>query len=239
MPIAPLLFILATVGAQAPAATVAAAPHRWGRTFVSPMGEPFHARDAGGDALADWFWQADRNHDGQLTVDEMQADAERFFAVLDTNHDGEIDPDEIAHYESVIAPEVSSGPHMEMAGAGQGPPPKGGPGGHRGGGHRDNGSGQGGWRGARLDQGYQGAERFGLLDLPEPVISADTNFDRGVSLEEFREAAAHRFAALDVDHQGRLTLNVLETLRPAPPPVQRPSTDDSPPVDPDINPNAG
>ena len=30
---------------------------------------------------------------GSLTADEMQADADRFFATLDTNRDGEIDPD--------------------------------------------------------------------------------------------------------------------------------------------------
>jgi Ca2+-binding EF-hand superfamily protein len=196
------------------------------------MGEPFRGGEAHGDALADWFDQADKNHDGRLTVEEMQADAERFFAVLDTNHDGEIDPDEIDHYETVIAPEVSSGGRMEMAAVdrgSQGGGGRGGRGGHGRGGHRENGSGQGGWHGAGVNQGYQGAERFGLLDLPEPVISADTNFNRGVSLEEFRQAASQRFAALDVNHQGLLTLAVLETLRPAPPALEQPSTTDSAP----------
>jgi Ca2+-binding EF-hand superfamily protein len=199
------------------------------------MGEPFHVREGGGDTLTDWFNQADKNHDGFLTVDEMQTDAARFFAILDTNHDGEIDPDEIDHYETVIAPEVSSGGHLEMAALdrsqrGGGGGGRGGHGGRGGGGHRDNGSGHKDWQGTGVNQqGYQGAERFGLLDLPEPVISADTNFNRGVSLEEFRQAAAHRFAALDINHQGRLTLAVLETLRPAAPPVEHPSTTDSAP----------
>ena len=44
---------------------------RLGRPFVSPMGEPFRG-DASGDGLVDWFNQADRNHDGLVTVDEMQ-----------------------------------------------------------------------------------------------------------------------------------------------------------------------
>jgi len=132
------------------------------------MGEPFFAT-GGVDALQVWFDQADANHDGILTSQEMQTDAERFFDRLDTNHDGEIDPDEITHYEENIAPNV----------------------------------------------------RTGLLNLPEPVIAADTNFNRGVSLEEFRKAAALRFQALDLDHQGRLTLSELESITPAAPPRQK------------------
>jgi Ca2+-binding EF-hand superfamily protein len=148
------------------AAVAAASPpsHRYGHLFVSPMGEPFRAADRG-DALRTWFNQADQNHDGVLTIKEMQADAQRFFATLDTNHDGEIDPDEITRYEEVVAPGV----------------------------------------------------RMGLLDLPEPVVAADTDLNRGVSLEEFRKAAERRFQALDVDHEGRLTTALLESLRPAAP----------------------
>jgi len=50
------------------------------------------------------------------------------------------------------------------------------------------------------------------------VASADANFNRGVSLAEFRDAAGQRFLALDLDHHGYLTLAELETIRPAPPP---------------------
>ena len=64
-----------------------------------PDGRAVPRPSADDDTLADWFGQADRNHDGILTADEMVADAERFFATLDTNHDGEIDPDELANYE--------------------------------------------------------------------------------------------------------------------------------------------
>lgn len=69
---------------------------------------------------------------------------------------------------------------------------------------------------------HQGAARFGLLDLPEPVIAADSDLDGGVSLAEFKGAAQQRFLALDVDHVGYLTLEVLETIRPAPAPVGNP-----------------
>jgi len=167
------------------------------------MGEPFRPASRDESGLAEWFAQADRNHDGQLTLDEMQADADRFFAALDVNHDGEIDPDEIERYETVVAPEISSGAHFAMA-AMDAPAPEGGGSGksYRGGGNDD----------------HQGAARFGLLDLPEPVTAADTNFNRGVSREEFRQAAAQRFVALDLDHHGYLALSGLQSIRPAPAP---------------------
>jgi hypothetical protein len=182
--------------------------------FISPMGEPFRPGGRDDDTLADWFHQADRDHDGRLTLDEMQEDAARFFAVLDLNHDGEIDPDEIAHYENAVAPEISGGPHLELAGAeGGGPPEGGGRRGERGGRHH-------GGSGFRSNGGEsdRGAARFGLLDLPEPVASADADFNRGVSLKEFRDAAGQRFLALDLDHRGYLSLAGLEMIRPAPPP---------------------
>ena len=199
--------ILALAVAQAPAATPPAPAYssrRGGRLFISPMGEPFRPSSRDDDSLADWFRQADRNHDGQVTLDEMQQDADRFFAVLDGNHDGEIDPDEISHYENVIAPEVISGSSyglMEAADSNEG---------------RTRGHRHAGFIRGSEDQ-HQGAGRFGLLDLPEPVVSADSNFNRGVSQAEFRAAAAQRFMALDLDHHGFLTLPSLETIRPAPP----------------------
>ena len=196
----PLLLLAAAV--QVPAATAPAPPtptRRWTRMFISPMGEPFRPNSRDDDTLADWFNQADKNHDGRLTLDEMQADAERFFATLDVSHDGEIDPDDITRYENVVAPEVTSGSSFGMTEAGEG------------GRHHRAAFLRGG------DDQHQGAGRFGLLDLPEPVVSADSNFNRGVSVTEFRQAAAQRFLALDLDHHGYLTLAGLEVIRPAPP----------------------
>lgn len=57
--------------------------------------------------------------------------------------------------------------------------------------------------------------RYSLLNIPEPVISADADFNRGVSAEEFRRAATKRFQLLDLNHTGRLTLSSLETVREA------------------------
>jgi len=219
-----LLLSFASVAAQAPAAAPPATPptavpsRHGGRLFISPMGEPFHPSGRGDDGLADWFRQADLNHDGQLTLDELQQDATRFFALLDVNHDGEIDPDEIERYETVVAPEISSADHFAMAASDDSASDGGGSATrlHRGGGHHHDGGGGGFLRGGDNDD-HQGAARFGLLDLPEPVTAADTNFNRGVSREEFRQAAGQRFLALDLDHRGLLTLAGLEKIRPAPP----------------------
>lgn len=195
---------------------------------MSPMGEPFFGRTAGEDGLVVWFQQADGNHDGSLSEDEMAADAQRFFAELDTNHDGEIDPDEIAHYENVIAPEVRSGflrspqPGAETTGR------QGGRRGH----HRSGGSASfaGDFGGGGDDEARAG--RYGLLEIPEPVSSADADFNRGVSAQEFRNAAIQRFQLLDVAHTGRLTLSELEGIRQAAisaskrPPVTKPDLND-------------
>ena len=213
-----MIFVVSAAQAAAPAAAAAQPPvtRHWTRTFISPMGEPFRQAARGDDALAQWYSGADRNHDGQLTLQEMQQDAERFFAFLDTSHDGEIDPDEISHYETVVAPEVTSGSSFGLIDANQ--------------------TDGGRQRRPRFIQTgndqHQGAGRFGLLDLPEPVVSADANFNRGVSVPEFRQAAAQRFLALDLDHHGYLTLAALELIRPAPPaapnkPSQRQSGDES------------
>jgi Ca2+-binding EF-hand superfamily protein len=203
MLLAPLLLSVAAVSGQtAPQDT----PHRFNRIFISPVGEPFRPNGRADDTLADWFRQADVNHDGYLTLDEMQKDAERFFATLDVNHDGEIDPEEITRYETVVAPEVSTS-HLGFASFGDDE-------GRERGGRRRHGRG---WSDDGADEGHQGAARYGLLDLPEPVSSADADFNRGVSRAELVRAATQRFIALDVDHQGKLSLAVLETLKPPPP----------------------
>jgi Ca2+-binding EF-hand superfamily protein len=149
------------------------------------MGEPFRVGGSGGDGLVAWFRQADRSHDGFLTVDEVKQDAQRFFLTLDTNHDGEIDPDELGQYENVIAPEVRSGVSW------------------------------GGVTGDRVNDEATGAGGLGLLSIPEPVAAADTNLNRGVSSLEFEQAAAARFQRLDTNHDGKLTLDELEAQRQA------------------------
>jgi hypothetical protein len=180
--------------------------HAWA-PFISPMGEPFRARTADDDTLGRWFAQADRNHDGALTPDEMLADGERFFATLDTNHDQQIDPDELVQYEWEIAPDIQLMSRTRPP-PGQRAPnakPK----------HRE----REGFAEEEVrvssPRGLQGAARYGLLNLPEPVAAADTDFNRSISLTEFRQAAVARFQLLDSAGAGRLGLAQLQAMRPA------------------------
>ena len=202
MPLPVLVIPVMAFAAQAaaPSRSIVVTGRAWA-PFISPMGEPFRARTKSDDTLAMWFGQADRNHDGVLTADEMRADADRFFATLDANHDGEIDPDEVMHYEAEVAPEIQV-VMRTMRKPGEAPERK----------HRNR---QADGIGAALGFGgaLQGAARYGLLNMPEPVAAADTDFDRGVSLGEFRLAAARRFQLLDSGRTGRLTLPQLEALR--------------------------
>lgn len=171
--------------------------HPWA-PFISPMGEPFRSRSNTDDALTRWFRQADKNGDSVIDAAEMQADADRFFALLDTDHNGEIDPVELNQYELEVAPEIQTAMKTMR-----------GPGGDK----KKNRE--------KLDDilgltgALQGAARYGLLNIPEPVAAADTDFNRGVSLAEFRLAAARRFEILDTGHSGKLTLQGLQTIREA------------------------
>jgi EF hand len=202
--------LLALAQSQSPASSepinVVGSRRKYGQPFISPMGEPFRQRVANDDPVADWFHQADRNHDGYLTADEMAADADRFFAILDTNHDGRIDGDEINYYEQVIAPEVSGEP---LALQGQQPVSS-----SDDSEHRDSDPDRQATRikggGGVAAHTSQGAGRYSLIDNPEPVTAADTDFSGTVTLAEFRRAARRRFDLLDGKHSGTLTLNQLE-----------------------------
>jgi hypothetical protein len=216
-----MALLLAALLAPPASAPITVTGHAWA-PFISPMGEPFRAKTATDDTLADWFYQADSNRDGVLTQAEMQADARRFFERLDTDHDGQIGPDELANYEYEIAPDIQvmsktkrlpgqAAPAVRQADTAEGdvPLPRDRP--------RD--------RQRMRDEDYaslgmgnalQGAARYALLNIPEPVAAADTDFNRAVTLQEFEQAAAARFQILDTAHQGRLTLAQLEAMPHAP-----------------------
>ena len=160
------------------------APHA--QLYVSAMGEPFRAPAGAADPIALWFAQADANHDGGVTLVEFVADADRLFAKLDRNHDGEIDPQEVSAYEIEIAPEIrlyQRGAPIEAL------DPK----------HRPK-------KGDNDYGGAMGAGRYAQLNIPEPVASADEDFNRGVSKAEFDDTARQRFAQLDIAHAGALTI---------------------------------
>jgi len=179
------------------AGAAAAAPRQAFPTlFLSPAGEPFHADPGQPYPVGAWFAQADSNHDGQLTRDEFRADFTRFFSALDQNHDGVIDGLELQRYEQKVAPEVLPRLAQVQGGfpgerAGDGPrrlaePPRG-PGGAQ----------------------YDGAPAYSLLNVSEPVASADADFDGRITLQEFQATADRRFDQLDKGKTGSLTLDTL------------------------------
>jgi Ca2+-binding EF-hand superfamily protein len=206
---------LASVAQQGgPPITVTAYP--WA-PFISPMGEPFRARSTNDDPFARWFRQADHDGDGFLTADEMRTDAVRFFERLDSDRNGKINSEELVAYETEIAPEVQVNSNwkrtrLEAAADKQSDV------------DRDRREGKR-RRGDRVDgyhpDGLQGAARYGLLNIPEPVAGADLDLNGTVTIDEFRRSAGYRFQLLDTEHQGRLTLRELESRIPSRPDAKR------------------
>lgn len=218
MPNCATLFAL-FAAAAAPSGPVVVTGYAWA-PFISPMGEAFRSHSATDDTLADWFQQADRNHDAMLTQDEMVADAERFFATLDLDHDGQIEPEELVRYEWQLAPEIQVNAKRKR-GRGELAPAK------SGGDDPSLGDSPGDDQGRQskrdrhrqdansdLDGGPQGAARYALLNIPEPVAAADADFNRAITVAEFRQAAIERFRLLDRQRQGKLTLEGLRSLLP-------------------------
>ena len=216
MPLATVIIplLISVAAADEPPITVKGYP--WA-PFISPMGEPFRPPSTGEAPIASWFVQADRNRDSLLTIDEMQLDADRFFARLDDNQDGQIDREELVIYESVIAPEIQVNSNWRQsrsqAAAQVG---KVGPGRPRDARRRKDDEHDG----YRID-GLQGAARYGLLNIPQPVAGADADFNRAITLAEFRQAAAYRFKLLDGQGQGRIALPDLEAKLPIRPKGKR------------------
>ena len=218
MPLTALIVPLLMAAAAADEQPIVVRGYPWA-PFISPMGEPFRPPSSGEAPIARWFGQADRNRDGVLTSDEMQADADRFFARLDENHDGQIDPQEINAYEYDIAPDVQVNSQWKRTrgeAAARTEP------------SRDNFPGDWtrrpgeDWNDGYNAYGLQGAARYGLLNMPQPVAAADADFNRLITLAEFRQAATYRFALLDGQKQGRITLAELEERLPTRPKGKRP-----------------
>ncbi|HEX8379764.1 MAG TPA: hypothetical protein VF619_04330 [Allosphingosinicella sp.] len=194
-----LLAVTPAAAAAQPAPPVAPAG-----IFLSPMGEPFRSADAAADIVGTWFGAADADRDGALVPAEFRRDAARFFALLDLDRDSEIEPGEMARYENEVAPEVQLGLQMRTTQVG-------------------------GWRGGRqrrvqvFKAGLDGAGRYAFLNIPQPVIAADSDMNRGVTRGEFEQAADQRFVLLDKDRDGRL---VRAELPPLPQPRYRRPEDD-------------
>jgi hypothetical protein len=182
--------------------------------FISPAGQVFHALAGQPYPVARWFSQADRDHDGRITRQEFRADFEAFFGALDANHDGVIDGFELDDYEQKTAPEILS----VLDRPGVDPPSTtdsdarddGQNGGidELGGARRRRGDpgADGGARNSAAKLSVLGASAYSLMNVSEPVASADADFDGKVTLAEFLALADRRFDVLDPMGLGYLTL---------------------------------
>lgn len=152
--------------------------------YIAPMGEVFRAPADAVYPSAVWFAAADEDRDGRLTLKEFLADAARAFDRFDLDHDGEIDPTEMTAYEAAV-PEISlyqRGQRLATTARER--------------------------KDAAQYGGALGAGRYAQLNIPQPIASADLDFNRGVSRDEWRTVAARRFQLLGpVD--GALTLAAL------------------------------
>lgn len=186
------LLLLALAADPASNDTITVTNHRWA-PFISPMGEPFRPRAVGDDTLAAWFALADRDRDGRLTEAELRADAARFFATLDRDRNGAIDPSEIAHYEYELAPDVQLGSKRRPN---PGEPQPDGKKKHK----------------RESPDALQGAARYTLLNMPQPVAAADVDVNRLVTRAEFDTAAVTRFHLLDRARSGAVTRAQLDAI---------------------------
>ena len=186
----------------------AAVARRLPNVFISPAGKPFRAPPGQPYPVAAWFAEADADHEGRPTREELRADTLAFFHRLDTNHDGVIDGFEVADYEQAT-PEIL--PHIGRLHAGEGldqsldfgddrntSRPRG----------ERRPSGLAPARPSRSDntEPTQGAALFSLINEPEPVAAADTQFDGRITASAFAAAADRRFDLLETNQKGYLTL---------------------------------
>ena len=189
-------------------------PQMGPQIFVSPFGEPFKSQPGEPYPVAAWFAGADANGDGALMLDEFTADGMRYFAVLDRSGDDGISPAEVAAYEATVD-RAFLAMDVPMGGPGGGPRRGGGrpsaplnmaepqQGGNSG---MDQGLGSDRPRAQRSSASSSRIAQAGLLGVPQPVKSADTDFNQTITRQEWEAVAQRWFGLLDKDHDGRLTL---------------------------------
>jgi hypothetical protein len=180
--------------------------------FISPFGEPFRGEPGVPYPVAAWFAGADADADGALTLEEFTADGLRFFGTLDRDGDGQIRPMEVGLYEARLDA-AFAGVNGPMGGGGA--PRRGGrpsapmslaepqQGGNSG---LDQGLGADRRRAERSSASTSRIAQAGLLSVPQPIKSADTNFDQSITRQEQTAIAQRWFGLLDRDRDGRLTL---------------------------------
>ncbi len=201
------------------AGAVMAADDELNNLFVSPCGEPFMGPVSKAYPVVQWFERVDANKDGKIDKAEFTADAEAFFKRLDINADGMLTSDEIYVYEHKIVPEIlNRGSASLKSGiirvsmqdlstvgsiANSMPNVSVDPGGSRTTETQEKDAADQDKLRAAL---AQGAAFYTFFSDPEPVMSADRNFDFKISHKEFMDQSDRHFARLDPKGKGFLTL---------------------------------
>jgi len=167
-----------------------------GAVVYSPNGEPLSGGALGHpscvEAIAGWFDRVDTNHDGIIDRTELLADARIQFLRMDLDGDGAIYPAELLAFRLSY-----QGPARRTNNVGA-----------------DNKEDQ---NSAEMDRlkamGYSAGivtadDRYKkntvVADISDPVMSADTNLDFKVSLDEFTAQAQDLFKRMDIDHDGKV-----------------------------------
>ena len=200
-----LLLLIAGVSLWAgPASAQQASPAR-GALFISPMGQPFRASD-GETGVQRWFAQADRDHDGKISLQEFIADADAAFTHADRNGDAAVLSGEVTALWEREAPEVIDTSAGYEAPLDPNAPVEGSAHVDRNSSRNDiTGSHIASVRGGRRGPAPIGAQAYGLLGDPEPIMSCDSNFDRRIDKAEFEQCASRRFVELDANRDGFFT----------------------------------
>lgn len=222
---------VATLGAVVGGFGVAGSGQAWAQgddvdglnVFISPHGQPFRAPNGAPYPIGTWFKQADANGDGKIDHAEFLADAAAFFKILDRNGDGILSAQEVAYYERHICPEIigltftvgALAPRQSRVPA-------------RGDARlwlaqfRPDGMDQVPSRQVEStvepptrpmplagDEANLGASPFSLFNEPEPVATADLDFNGKITKANFLRLADMHFTALDPDGAGYLLLKRL------------------------------
>ncbi|MES1156916.1 MAG: hypothetical protein ABUL73_03960 [Alphaproteobacteria bacterium] len=200
--------LVAALALAAMATGAAAQEKPLGALFITPMGEPFRSSDPAVRPIQVWFNQKDTDHDGKLSMSEYLTDAMAFFAVLDRNGDGVVTSLETTSYWERNTPEILTEWSSDRGFEGV----------RRDASTDDERDAQRQTRHQQeaQDRVLRGAARYGLINVLEPVMSCDTNFDRRVTRDEFQACAVARFSQIDTNHDGFFQLSEAPTRFTAP-----------------------
>jgi hypothetical protein len=176
------------------------------RPTFSPTGEPLvppQFPQNCEDALDVWFDRLDTAHSGQMTREQLLADAKIQYQRMDMRHDGKVTAEELSRYRL----KAMGGHYLSVSTPGQ---------------YSNVGRGRNDEEdrpGDRIDSGYdyydnrkgkgdkKDVDAFAALvtDQPDPVMSADADLNGSVSWEEFQTSIIQDYVRFDSGKKGFIT----------------------------------